>query len=166
MFVVTVVAAVAIQYAMQELLEYIWTQGNTAIQIPIEQEIPDTVADDNISYSKKSKDNKKKRATNKPSWVNKNMIDWSKNAQTNAKNMLDNKYGKGNWHPGAGQEFNKIVKWLVRDVGLHSMFSNLDYYGDMEFSDYGAIINGKYYWTYNNPECGKWPLSWDDYIRQ
>ena len=108
MFVVTVVAAVAIQYAMQELLEYIWTQGNTAIQIPIEQEIPDTVADDNISYSKKSKDNKKKRATNKPSWVNKNMIDWSKNAQTNAKNMLDNKYGKGNWHPGAGQEFNKI----------------------------------------------------------
>ena len=43
LFVVTVVAAVAIQYAMQELLEYIWTQGNTAIQIPIEQEPPDNV---------------------------------------------------------------------------------------------------------------------------
>ena len=42
-FVITVVAAVAIQYAMQELLEYVWTQGNTALQIPKEQEIPDNV---------------------------------------------------------------------------------------------------------------------------
>lgn len=41
-FVLTVVAAVAIQYAMQELLEYAWTQGNTALQIPKEQEIPVT----------------------------------------------------------------------------------------------------------------------------
>ena len=42
-FVITVVAAVAIQYAMQELLEYAWTQGNTALQIPEEQEIRDNV---------------------------------------------------------------------------------------------------------------------------
>lgn len=34
--------------------------------------------------------------------------------------MMDNKWGKGNWKPGAGRDFNKIKKWLTRDLKLKS----------------------------------------------
>ena len=76
-----------------------------------------------ISYAKSSKESGKKRATNKPSWVNKDMVDFNKRGEENARIMLDNKYGRGNWKTGARSEFSKIVKWLVRDLGLKSFIA-------------------------------------------
>ena len=69
---------------------------------------------------KKSKDSKKKRSTQHPSYVNKGMVDYSLSAEENARRMMDNKWGKGNWKPGAGRDFNKIKKWLTRDLKLKS----------------------------------------------
>ena len=69
---------------------------------------------------KKSKDSKKKRSTQHPSYENKGMVDYSLSAEENARRMMDNKWGKGNWKPGARRDFNKIKKWLTRDLKLKS----------------------------------------------
>ena len=58
----------------------------------------------------------KEMSSGKPSWVNKNMVDFGKSAQQNAKDILNNKYGPGNWKEGPGTEYNKIVKWIVRKI--------------------------------------------------
>ena len=50
-------------------------------------------------------------------WGNKGMLDPNKTAIENAIELLNNKWGKNNWHRGPGTEFNKIVKWLVRSLG-------------------------------------------------
>ena len=42
------------------------------------------------------------------------MVDPTKKAQQNAKNILDWKYGSGNWTKGLTTEYNKIVKWIER----------------------------------------------------
>lgn len=42
------------------------------------------------------------------------MVDPTKTAQQNAKEILDWKYGPGNWQKGPGTEYNKIVKWIER----------------------------------------------------
>ena len=65
-------------------------------------------------FARPSKLSGKETASNKPSWVNENMVDLNKSAQQNAKNILDSKYGQGNWHKGSNSEFNKIVKWIHR----------------------------------------------------
>jgi len=66
---------------------------------------------DNIYYAKKSK---KARSTDKPSYVNRGMIDKSITAQQNARNVMNNKWGSGNWNKGPGSDYNKIVKWITR----------------------------------------------------
>ena len=58
----------------------------------------------------------KEGATDKPSWVNRGMVDNEKTAQENATDMLNDKYGIGNWKRGAGSEYSKIVKWIIRTV--------------------------------------------------
>ena len=67
-----------------------------------------------IMFAKTSRQSGKSTASNKPSWVNERMIDPSKSAQQNATDILNWKYGLGNWHKGPGTEFNKIVKWIER----------------------------------------------------
>lgn len=71
-----------------------------------------------IVFSKTSRSSGKERSTDKPSWVNKGMLDYSKSASQNAKELLNNKYGIGKWQKGPGTEFNKIVKWLIRCLGF------------------------------------------------
>ena len=66
---------------------------------------------DNMYSTKKSK---KARSTDKPSYVNRGMIDKSLTVQQNARNMMNNKWGPGNWNKGPGNDFNKIVKWITR----------------------------------------------------
>ena len=73
---------------------------------------------DSIYCAKKSK---KARATDKPSYVNKGMIDKSLTAQRNARNMMNNKWGPGNWNKGPGSDYNKIVKWITRGELLKSI---------------------------------------------
>ena len=71
-----------------------------------------------IMFSKTSKSSGKERSTDKPSWVNRGMLDDSKSALENATNILNNKYGHGNWAKGPKTEFNKIMKWLMRGLGF------------------------------------------------
>lgn len=63
---------------------------------------------------KKSKQSGKETSSDRPSWVNSDNINSNLSPQQNAKNLLDQKYGSGNWNKGPGSEFNKIVKWIQR----------------------------------------------------
>ena len=65
---------------------------------------------DSRKSKKTSKQTGKERATDKPSYVNKGMVDRSLSAQQNAKDILNNQFGPGNWNKGPGSDFNKIVK--------------------------------------------------------
>lgn len=49
------------------------------------------------------------------------MIDKGLSTQQNAKNLLNEKYGPGNWGKGPNTEFNWIVKWLIRSGILGSV---------------------------------------------
>ena len=69
-----------------------------------------------VLFAKQSKKSPKQRSTEHPSWVDRNMVDSSKSAQDNASDILDNKYGKGNWKEGPKSEYNKIVKWIARNI--------------------------------------------------
>lgn len=61
----------------------------------------------------------KARATDAPSWAKAKQGTLNKNltAQQNAKRLLNDKYGLGNWNKG-GREFSEIVKWLQRGLGF------------------------------------------------
>lgn len=65
-------------------------------------------------FAKTSRKPGKVTSSDKPSWVNESMVDPNKTAQQNAKDILDWKYGPGNWQKGPGTEYNKIVKWIER----------------------------------------------------
>ena len=67
-------------------------------------------------FAKTSRQPGKVTSSDKPSWVNESMVDPNKSAQQNAKDILDWKYGPGNWPKGPGTEYNKIVKWIERYV--------------------------------------------------
>ena len=67
-----------------------------------------------MMFAKTSRQSKKVTSIDKPSWVNESMVDPTKKAQQNAKNILDWKYGSGNWTKGPTTEYNKIVKWIER----------------------------------------------------
>ena len=58
----------------------------------------------------------KEGSTDKPSWVKQEMVDFEKSPQQNAADMLNNKYGPGNWKEGPGSEFSKIKKWIARTL--------------------------------------------------
>ncbi|MFR1435531.1 MAG: RHS repeat-associated core domain-containing protein [Acutalibacteraceae bacterium] len=111
----------------------------------------------NVELAKPSKKTGKETASDKPSWVNKGMVDPHLSAEENARRMLNNKYGPGNWKKGAGEEFNQIKKWLTRSLNLKSLAPDdindnnitLDENGNMYISN-GADrgfgwINGVYY---------------------
>ncbi len=59
---------------------------------------------------------KKEMATDRPGWVNKDMVNPNLSAQENAKRILNERYGVGNWKKGPSTEFNKIVKWITRKL--------------------------------------------------
>ena len=76
-----------------------------------------------IVFSKASKLSAKERATNCPSWLSSAMNAMpphlNERAQDYAKRLLDNKYGAGKWNKGPGTEYNQIVKYLQRNLGMH-----------------------------------------------
>lgn len=83
--------------------------------------VSDSLNQANASFAKQSKKSGKEKSTDKPSWANESDVDLNKSSQKNATELLDNKYGSGNWSKGPGTEFNKIVKWIdrsLRVVGL------------------------------------------------
>ena len=59
---------------------------------------------------------KKEMSTDRPGWVNKDMVNPNLSAQENAKKILNDKYGVGNWKKGPTTEFNRIVKWIARKL--------------------------------------------------
>ena len=65
-------------------------------------------------YVYNAKKSKKARSTDKPSYVNKGMISKSLSAQQNARIIMNNKWGPGNWNKGPGSDYNRIVKWITR----------------------------------------------------
>ena len=92
----------------------------------------------------------KETSSEKPSWVNINMVDSSKTTQQNTIDMLNSKYGINNWLKGAGKEYNQIVKWIVRYVKYYSgcimvrYFYLLEFTRECETKDYvnAAILGG------------------------
>ena len=71
----------------------------------------------NIMYSKPSKQSHKSKADNPPDLAKYYEYDPSKSTAENAKRVLDDKYGEGNWKTGSGTEYNQTKKWLTRDKG-------------------------------------------------
>ena len=75
-----------------------------------------------VYFSKQAKKSGKERATDAPSWVSSAMNamppHWGEKAKDYAKRLMDQKYGRGNWKTGAASEYNKIVKYLTRHVGM------------------------------------------------
>ena len=69
-----------------------------------------------ISVAKPSKKSAKERSTEHPSWVSQRDVDLGKSAQDNATDLLNNKYGPGNWGKGPKSDFNQIVKWINRSL--------------------------------------------------
>ncbi len=65
---------------------------------------------------KQTRKSQKETSSDKPSWVTENMVEKSKSAQQNATDILNNRYGFGNWPKGPKTEFNRIVKWIERYV--------------------------------------------------
>ena len=112
-----------IVFALIAFLAYIGVPGAQQLQNDLYDFLASTWNGFTAWLSKSSKSSGKERATDKPSWVNKGMIDWNLPAEENARRFLDDKYGKGNWRNGPGSEFNKIKKWLTRDIGLKSLVS-------------------------------------------
>ena len=58
----------------------------------------------------------KEKSTEHPSWVNPDMVNPNLTPQENAKNILNNQYGEGNWKMGPKTEYSQIVKWITRKV--------------------------------------------------
>ena len=122
-----------------------WTMlSGVTIAVASEVFIPD-----NIEIAKKSKPTHKEKADDKPSWVNKDMIDWDLSAQKNARQIMDSKYGKGGWDKNTGnRSFSKILKWLTRTVGLRQVISGIPDYGYFFTDAFGYLnyyVNGELY---------------------
>lgn len=75
-----------------------------------------------IYFSKQAKKSGKERATDAPSWVSSAMNamppHWGEKAKDYARRLMDQKYGSGNWKTGPNTEYNKIVKYLTRHIGM------------------------------------------------
>ena len=111
----------------------------------------------NIVLSKSSSKSGKERATDKPSWVNKGMVDSTLSAQENAKRILDNKYGSGGWKKGPGGEYNQIVKWITRSLRAATYVPDYidssgtfyyDEFGNYRYSCYSPNYDSGYYSGY------------------
>ncbi len=73
------------------------------------------VKDAIINFAKKTG---KEKASDVPGWARHYPVDPNSSADDNARRMLDDKYGKGNWPKGPGSEYSKIKKWLSRSKDL------------------------------------------------
>jgi len=75
-----------------------------------------------IYFSKASRESAKSRATNAPSWLAGAMgampPHLNESAQRYAARLLNQKYGAGRWRKGANTEYNKIVKYLQRNLKM------------------------------------------------
>jgi RHS repeat-associated protein len=75
-----------------------------------------------IYFSKQAKKSGKERANNPPSWVPSAMNamppHWGEKAKDYARRLMDSKCGRGNWKSGPNTEYNKIVKYLTRHLGM------------------------------------------------
>jgi len=58
----------------------------------------------------------KEKASDVPSWAKGNKPSPNQKCQDFAKQLLNTKYGVGNWSKGAGTEYSKIVKWCQRSL--------------------------------------------------
>ena len=72
-----------------------------------------------VVFSKAAKQSGKEKASDKPSWVTKDMVDPNLSAQENATNIMNEKWGIGNWKKGPKTEYNQIVKWITRSLRNH-----------------------------------------------
>jgi len=70
---------------------------------------------ENKPYCEAKKSGKEK-ASDAPSWAKGNRPNPNQKCQDFAKQLLDTKYGAGNWRKGANSEYNKIVKWCQRSL--------------------------------------------------
>lgn len=75
-----------------------------------------------VNYAKQSKKSGKEKSSDKPSCVTQNDVDLSKSAQQNATELLDDKFGKGNWNKGPRSDFSRIVKWINRSLKVSAVF--------------------------------------------
>lgn len=75
-----------------------------------------------VYFAKEAKKSAKERAKDAPSWVPIMMGGMpprkDEKAKEYAKRLMDKKYGKGNWKQGPNTEYNKIVKYLTRHLGM------------------------------------------------
>lgn len=62
----------------------------------------------------------KEAADDLPSWAEGTKPCPGKSSEQQTKDMLDNKYGPGNWNKGPGSEYNKIKKFLDRYNKRHN----------------------------------------------
>ena len=69
-----------------------------------------------LMFAKSSRRSGKEMSSEHPDWVNRDMVDFDKTAQENAKDILDEKYGENNWKKGGKTEYNQIVKWITRKI--------------------------------------------------
>ncbi|MCP4217611.1 MAG: hypothetical protein GY765_23415, partial [bacterium] len=63
---------------------------------------------------KKAKSSGKERATNAPSWVNGRKPAEGQSVKKWVKDLMDDRYGEGNYKKGADTEYNKIKKYAER----------------------------------------------------
>lgn len=76
----------------------------------------DATAQATVSYAKTSKKSGKEKANDHPSWMSRSDVDLNKSAHQNATDLLNNKWGSGNWKKGPKSEYNQIVKWIDRGL--------------------------------------------------
>jgi len=96
-----------------------------------------------------SKKSAKERSTQHPSYVNRGMIDKTLDAHQNATNMMNNKWGKGNWGKGPGSDYNQIVKWIVRGELLKEILIRV-YNNEADEKEYYLIYDYFGVWNYEN----------------
>ena len=90
----------------------------TSKRLTIAKRIPVAIFSGIILLAKRSKLSQKARATDAPSWIFEKPPHDNEKAKDYAKRILDQKYGKGNWKKGPGSEYNKIVKYAQRNLGM------------------------------------------------
>ena len=66
---------------------------------------------------KNAKKSGKEKASDAPDWAKREKYNPKKSADRNARDVLDKKYGKGNYKTGPNSEYSKIKKWLQRSKG-------------------------------------------------
>ena len=68
-------------------------------------------------FAKQSRESQKERSTDKPSWVNRDMVDPNLSSEQNVKNILNEVCGPGGWDKSS-PEYSKILKWIRRSLKI------------------------------------------------